>query len=297
MKKIMHLLFTLPLSTISVAPVYAGQRISLATAKASNKTVNNTLLEIVQKKETSSDDIFALIAKGADVNTTDTYGNTPLNLAASSGLAAVCLTLIASGADVNVKDKKYCWTPLVWAANHGLREVCLALLDRGADVDATNHYDNTAFSWAANRGHRDVCILLLRHMLLQQLLTSDPDGGDLSTRKMRMKCAILTLRRNGMNKDLTTLIIESKPLMLDYTACRYDTYHCRFRLNEHPDFITKGQLYEVMGQSTIYALKAAMQHAYSGNHTTLKNLLNPIDFDEHFDKLFLKFIPLKPTLG
>ena len=121
--------------------------------------------------------------------------------------------------------------------------------------------------------------------------STDPEGGDLSTRKMRMRCAIMTLKRTNINKDLITLIIKSKPLMHDYTACRYDTYCCRPRLNEYHHAITRDQLYYLLGQSNIDALKAAMQDAYNacdGNNPVLKNLLNPVNFDQHFDELFLK---------
>ena len=84
----------------------------------------------------------------------------------------------------------------MWAANNGLADVCLALINKGADVNAKDEYGYTPLMWAANNGHRDVCILLLRHMLLQQLLAADPEGGDLSTRKMRMRCAIYDVKED-----------------------------------------------------------------------------------------------------
>ena len=67
----MGLFFILQLSVISVAPVYASQSISLATPKASNKAATDALLEAVRRKETTSDDIIALIDQGANVNAKD----------------------------------------------------------------------------------------------------------------------------------------------------------------------------------------------------------------------------------
>ena len=39
-------------------------------------------------------------------------------------------------------------------------------------------------------------------MLLKQLLDADPEGGDLYMRKMRMRFAIMTLKRGNINKEL-----------------------------------------------------------------------------------------------
>ena len=66
---LMKLLFILQLCIISVAPAYASQSFSLATTKASNKAATDELLEAVQRKEKSSDEIIALINKGTEVNT------------------------------------------------------------------------------------------------------------------------------------------------------------------------------------------------------------------------------------
>jgi hypothetical protein len=280
-----------------VAPAYACQSFSLAATEESNKAATDALLEVVQRKETTSDDITALIHKGANVNAIDQYGSTPLRYAAYNGFADVCLALINKNAAVNTKDQSG-WTPLHYAAYKGLADACITLIDKGVYVNAEDPYGYTPFTLAASNEHRDVSILILRHMLLKQLPTADPEGGNLATRKLRMLCAILTLKKTTINKDLIPLIVKSKPLMHDYIACRYDTYCCHPRLNEYPHAITRDQLCNLLGQGNIYALKAAMQQACDvcdGNNPALKNLLNPIAFDEHFDELFLN--PLKPTIG
>lgn len=258
----MWLLFILQLPIISVAPVHASQNISLATTKASNKTATDALLGIIKNKETTSDEIIALIDKNADINAKDEYGR----------------------------------TALIWAACNGLEEVCITLMDKGADVNASDRVGWTSLILAAGKGPTVLCILLLRHMLLKQLLATDPEGESLSARRTRMRCAILILTRNSLNKNLITLIVTSKPLLLDYAACGYDTYCCRSRLNKYPLAITRDELYNLLRQSNIDTLKAAMQGAYYTcfNDPVLKNLLNPANFDQHFDELFLN--PLKPTL-
>jgi ankyrin repeat protein len=260
----MSLLFILQLCLISITPTDASQVFLLPTTKTSNKAATDALLNAVQRKDTTSDIIMALIAQGADVNANDQYGN----------------------------------TPLIQAAGNGLVKVCLALINEGGDINANNKYGYSPLCWATGNGHRDLCILLLRHMLLQQLLAADPDEGDIATRKLRMRCAILTLKKITFSSDLITLILKSKPLMHDYIACRYDTYCCRFPINEYQHAITKDQLCDLIGQENINALKAAMQLACNtgdDTHTALKNLLNPVSFEQHFDELFLK--SLKPTMG
>lgn len=326
----MRFFFILQLSTLSVAPVYGSQGSLLATTKASNESATNELFEVLQKEETTSDDIIGLINngadvnaknefgsspliraamnghgglcitlidKGADVNASDTYGWTPLYRAAEQGLEDVCITLINKRADINAKDN-FGNTPLIGAASNGHANVCLTLISKGADVHDSDNYGRAALNLAAINGHTVVCILLLRHILLQQLLTADPGEEDLFTRKMRMRWAILTIRRTTIHKNLIPLIVKSKPLMYDYTACRYDTYCCRPHLSEHHHALDRDQLCYLLGIDNINELKATMKDAYDDCYDTrpvLKNLLNPMNFNQHFDELFLN--PLKPVIG
>jgi ankyrin repeat protein len=57
-----------------------------------------------------------LLAKGADVNTKDKYGSTPLHHAVSKGYKDLAKLLIASGADVNARASSGVTTPLGYAA-------------------------------------------------------------------------------------------------------------------------------------------------------------------------------------
>ena len=53
---------------------------------------------------------------------------------------------LADGADVNTKDK-YGWTPLRYAAN-GHKEIVRLLIAKGADVNAKNNNGETPLDWA-----------------------------------------------------------------------------------------------------------------------------------------------------
>jgi len=76
-----------------------------------------------------------LISAGADVNTKNADGRSPLHLAAAMGGMETAKVLIEAGADVNAKDK-YGWTPLHVAVRAYKLDVVELLLHRGAQVDA-----------------------------------------------------------------------------------------------------------------------------------------------------------------
>ncbi len=81
--------------------------------------------------------------------------NTPLHAAVAGGHSEVALFLIARGADVNATDSgKH--TPLHIAAEAGYLPVVEALLARGADAHVVDAEDKTPLSRAAARNHAAV---------------------------------------------------------------------------------------------------------------------------------------------
>lgn len=81
----------LQLSLIPVKKTYASQTVSLDSTETHNKAATDELLKIVKNKETTSDDIIALIDKNADVNAKDEGGITALMCTAFTGLASASL--------------------------------------------------------------------------------------------------------------------------------------------------------------------------------------------------------------
>jgi hypothetical protein len=105
--------------------------------------------------------VSQLLAAGADAESKDSYGQTPLSWAAESGYEAVVKLLLAAGADVESKDSKG-QTPLSWAAQQGYEAVVNLLLAAGADAESNeSNYGQTPLSWAAENGHEAVVKLLL----------------------------------------------------------------------------------------------------------------------------------------
>ncbi len=101
---------------------------------------NTALLEAAEKG--NSELITFLITAGADVNTADKYGYTPLYRAAVGGHTECVKLLIAAGADVN-KATNFGSTPLYWAARNGHPECVKLLISAGADVNKANNWGST----------------------------------------------------------------------------------------------------------------------------------------------------------
>eukprot|EP00919_Chromeraceae_sp_WS-2016_P076936 GHVR01182052.1.p1 GENE.GHVR01182052.1~~GHVR01182052.1.p1 ORF type:complete len:116 (+),score=15.91 GHVR01182052.1:30-377(+) len=75
-----------------------------------------------------------LIDKGADVNSRENDGYTPLIWASNRGHTDIARLLIDKGADVNSKDKDGT-TPLISASEFGHTEIVRFLIEKGADVN------------------------------------------------------------------------------------------------------------------------------------------------------------------
>jgi ankyrin repeat protein len=101
-----------------------------------------------------------LLEAKADVESKDTDGRTPLSRAAAGGHEAVVKQLLEAKADVESKDTDG-RTPLSWAAAGGHEAVVKHLLEAKADVKSTNTKRTTPLSWAAERGHEAVVKELL----------------------------------------------------------------------------------------------------------------------------------------
>jgi ankyrin repeat protein len=67
--------------------------------------------------------------------------------------------LLEKGADVDSKDMGG-RTPLSWAARNGHEAVVTLLLEKGADVHSKDKDGRTPLSWAAGNGHEAVVKLL-----------------------------------------------------------------------------------------------------------------------------------------
>ncbi|MBH37583.1 hypothetical protein CL658_00940 [bacterium] len=97
-----------------------------------------------------------LIKHGANVNVTNIYGETVLQLAAFDGFVEIVQLLLDKGAEVNATNK-YGITALHFAAvgqaQEGYEEIVQLLVKAGADINARDIWGNTALQRATTFGH------------------------------------------------------------------------------------------------------------------------------------------------
>ena len=104
-----------------------------------------------------------LLRHGADVNSVDWRGRTPLLFASVKGHLDVVRCLLEHGADANAKDRVKYITSLHMAARNGKFEIVRTLLKHNADINARDKRGRTPLHFASNYGRVDVVRLLLKH--------------------------------------------------------------------------------------------------------------------------------------
>jgi uncharacterized protein len=100
----------------------------------------------------------ALVANAATrVDAVNTFGETPLMMAALRGYLDWCQRLLQRGARINREG----WAPLHYAASGPNPKVVAMLLDGGARVDAASPNRTTPLMMAARYGPEDAATLLI----------------------------------------------------------------------------------------------------------------------------------------
>lgn len=103
--------------------------------------------------------VTRLLSKGANVNTRDEDGCTPLCSAVFCNHQEVAETLITAGADVNVRLRDE--SVLMRAAWNGWHSTVEQLIAAGADVNAASNSGTTALIKAAAQGHAKIVRCLI----------------------------------------------------------------------------------------------------------------------------------------
>jgi uncharacterized protein len=163
--------------------------------------------------------VKALLADGAKVDSRDRNGDSPLNMAASKGNAALADTLITAGADVNLANLAGV-TPLMGAAFSGNAELVRKLLAAGAKLEPVDRVKKNAATYAAGNGCTECLIELLRvgtqvnaplENDLTLLMWAAAYGGESSVRLLLARGADRNLKdRRG--KTATDMALEGNHL-------------------------------------------------------------------------------------
>lgn len=101
-----------------------------------------------------------VLSEGAEINSRNNLGQTPLMGAALEGDAKIAAMLLAHDASVNA-IANYGETALLIAAANGDNEVLRLLISRGADVNAQYPDNRTALMLAVTNGHYTTIRMLL----------------------------------------------------------------------------------------------------------------------------------------
>lgn len=101
-----------------------------------------------------------LLANKANLNAKDTNGLTPLHTAELCGRRDVVVLLLTNKAEINVQDNQG-RTPLHFAVNSGRKDMVELLLANKADIDARSNHGVTPLHEAAMGGMTDIAKLLL----------------------------------------------------------------------------------------------------------------------------------------
>lgn len=105
------------------------------------------------------------LSRGAEIDTKDDEGDTPLRIAAMSNQTETVRLLLEKGANPNIQNE-YGNTPLIKASAQGYFEIARLLLEHGANADIGNNSGKTPLAWSMDLGHRKIETLLRTHMSL-----------------------------------------------------------------------------------------------------------------------------------
>ena len=167
----------------------------LITVWATAADINSDLLKAAKKGDTAK--VKALLKDGADPNTRNERGSTPLSLAATKGHDDAVKILLNAGADVDPRDGAG-RTPLMWAAGAGYAKVVRLLVDAGADVNASN--EQTMGSTVLMRGVGSDHVKTVRILL--------EAGADVNAKHMLGGTALGSAKAKG-NKAIIKLLEDA----------------------------------------------------------------------------------------
>lgn len=100
-----------------------------------------------------------LLRNKAKVLTKNKYGDSALMLAALRGHSKAAAALVAAGAEIAPDG----WTPLIYASFGGHAEMVRFLVSLDVDIDAQAENGMTALMAASRNGHLEIVKILLEH--------------------------------------------------------------------------------------------------------------------------------------
>jgi len=133
----------------------------LAAGQAAPGSLDDQLIQAAKNGDTAA--VQQLLNKGANIEATNQYSETPLHLAVEHGHSDVVKLLLEKGANIETRDDKLSnSTPLLEAVDRGNTDIVKLLLDKRANIEAKGEPELvTPLLEAVSRGNADIVKLLL----------------------------------------------------------------------------------------------------------------------------------------
>ncbi|XP_035824152.1 ankyrin-3 isoform X2 [Aplysia californica] len=169
---------------------------------------------LMEAANSSNHVVSVLIERKANVNLTDSEGNTALILAALGNNPDAVQMLLAAGADGNLMNKRNL-SALMAAAQRGLRLAAVrSLIKKGVDVNAKSAKDETALMYASRNRNYSIVRLLLAHGAKVNLQDLDGNSALMMSKtapvgEMLMSAGAEVNLRNRDGKSALMLVLES----------------------------------------------------------------------------------------
>ena len=157
-----------------------------------------------------------MVKKGTDVNSRDSYGRTPLHIAAAENHNIDMEVLFNLGADIDAQDSQG-RTPLMYAAADGKDGAVSLLVANLADVNIQDVDGMRALEWARNSGNSDLTSFL-------RLITEKKSSSNKNLKEPDMQYIIEeALSEKGIQKEIEKRIeIEVQKAMQKETQLKVD---------------------------------------------------------------------------
>ena len=163
---------------------------------------DDVLLRAIQSAPRSSlvTMVGALIEAGANVDSRDVDGRSPLLASISLEQPVIAQYLISADAKINgvIGDASY---PLVEASKKGYVRVVKFLIDEGVDVNVQDKLGRSALMVAVNRGHTDLVAILLEA------------GADIKLRDIHGIDAVVLAQSSSRKRIKSMLLAPAKPAL------------------------------------------------------------------------------------
>jgi ankyrin repeat protein len=126
--------------------------------------IDESLLELSKKSNTTPADIALILKKGADVNALGEQNRTPLMwVAHSNDNPKVLSSLLSQGAEINARDSEGTTALMVAANSNNNPDIIRLLLENGAEIETKRDDGTTALMWAARNNTPEIVVLLIQY--------------------------------------------------------------------------------------------------------------------------------------